>query len=131
MHRIKTLGATFCLLATFMMACSGCATIFKGSKEIVSFSSEPSGAKVYVDGQPLGSTPFQLELKSNKTYTIEFRLDGFLNRTVMLSNSVGAGWIILDVLFGLLPVVIDAATGNWYSLDQTHVRAALETHAQK
>lgn len=126
MHRIKSIAVPFCLLATFILVLTSCATIFKGSKESVSFSSEPSGAKVYVDGQPLGSTPFQLELKSNKTYSVEFRLDGFQSRTLILNNSVGAGWIILDVLFGLIPVVIDAATGNWYSLDQSHVRAALE-----
>ncbi len=131
MHRIKSIAAPFCLVATFILVFTSCATIFKGSKESVSFSSEPSGAKVYVDGQPLGSTPFQLELKSNKTYSVEFRLDGFQSRTVILNNSVGAGWIILDVLFGLIPVVIDAATGNWYSLDQSHVRAALEAQPQK
>jgi hypothetical protein len=131
MHRIKALAARLCMLATIILLFSSCATIFKGSKETVSFSSEPSGAKVYLDGQPLGGTPFQLELKSNKTYTVEFRLDGFQSRTVLLNNSVGAGWIILDVLFGLIPVIIDAATGNWYQLDQTHVRAALEAQPQK
>lgn len=105
---------------------SSCATLFKGSTDTVNFSSDPSGAKVYVNGSLLGTTPVQLELKSNKTYTIEFKKDGFETKTVVLNNSVGAGWIILDILGGIIPVVIDAATGNWYELDQEHVNAVLE-----
>jgi hypothetical protein len=45
---------------------------------------------------------------------------------VVVNASVGAGWVIIDILGGLLPVIIDAATGDWYSLDQDHVNAALE-----
>jgi hypothetical protein len=89
-------------------------------------SSDPSGAKVFVNGHLMGNTPIQLNLTSKHTYTIEFRKDGFENRTVVVNASVGGGWVILDILGGLLPVIIDAATGDWYSLDQDHVNAALE-----
>ena len=92
----------------------------------MNFSSDPRGAKVYVNGDLLGTTPFELELKSNKTYTLEFKKDGYETRTVLLNSSVGGGWIVLDILGGLFPVIIDAATGNWYSLDQDHVNAVLE-----
>jgi len=44
----------------------------------------------------------------------------------LLNNSVGAGWFVLDILGGLIPIIIDAATGNWYGLDQEHVNAVLE-----
>lgn len=111
--------------ATFLTF-SSCATIFKGSTDDVNFSSDPTGAKVYVNGSLLGTTPLQLKLKSNKTYTIEFMKDGYETKTVILNNSVGAGWVILDILGGLIPVIIDAATGNWYELDQEHINAALE-----
>ena len=114
------------LISITIFTFNSCATLFKGSTDEVNFSSDPSGAKVYVNGELLGTTPFPLELKSDKTYSIEFRKEGYENRTVLLNNSVGAGWIILDVLGGLIPVVIDAATGNWYSLDQENVKAVLE-----
>ena len=104
----------------------GCATVFKGSTEEVNFSSEPSEAKVYINGQYMGETPFPLNLQSNKNYTIEFRLEGYENKTVLLNNSVGAGWIILDVVCALIPIIVDAATGDWYYLDNTNVRASLE-----
>jgi len=35
------------------------------------------------------------------------------------------GWIILDVLAGLVGVIVDAATGAWYSFDQKNVDAIL------
>lgn len=105
---------------------SGCATLFKGSTEEVNFTSEPDGAKVYVNGMLLGTSPVQLELKSNKTYNIEFKKDGYETRSVILNNSVGAGWIVLDILGGVLPIIVDAATGDWYNLDQEHVNAILE-----
>jgi len=74
----------------------------------------------------MGTAPLQLESKSDKTYHIEFRKQGYENRTVILNKSVGAGWIVLDVIFGLVPVIVDAATGDWYKLDQTHVTTAHE-----
>ena len=120
------IGLFFSFIAVTVLVFSSCATIFKGSTDDVSFSSDPSGAKVYVNGTLLGTTPVQLELKSKNSYTIEFKKEGYETRTVLLNNSVGAGWIVLDVLFGLVPIIVDAATGNWYSLDQEHVNAALE-----
>lgn len=105
---------------------SGCATIFKGSTEQVSFSSSPDQAKLYINGQYMGETPFKLNLTSKERYTIEFRKEGYQSKTILINNNVGAGWIVLDVIGGLIPVIIDAATGNWMYLDQTQVNAALE-----
>jgi len=126
MRKYKTIFAYFLTLSILSFSFQGCATILHGSTDSVNFTSEPSGASIYVDGISLGKTPFQTNLKSNKTYNIEFRLDGFINRNVVLNNSVGGGYIVLDVLFGLFPVIIDAATGNWYSLDLDHVHATME-----
>ncbi len=126
MRYFRKSAAFITLTAAVLFLFNGCATLFKGSTEAVQYGSDPAGAKVYVNGQYMGITPFQIKMKSNETYTIEFRKDGYQDRTVVLNNSVGAGWIILDVLGGMIPVVIDAATGNWYSLDQSNVNAVLE-----
>ncbi|HMN26177.1 MAG TPA: PEGA domain-containing protein [Ignavibacteriaceae bacterium] len=126
MKKFYKSGLFFSLIAATAFIFSSCATIFKGSTDDVSFSSEPTGAKVYVNGNLLGTTPVQLELKSKNSYTIEFKKDGYETKTVLLNNSVGGGWIVLDILGGLFPVIIDAATGNWYELDQEHVNGVLE-----
>lgn len=104
-----------------------CATLFKGSSSKVDFSSDPGGAQVYVNGNPIGTTPINLKLESKRTYNIEFRKEGYDSRNYTITNHVGAGWIILDVLFtGLIGIVVDAATGAWYELDQDAVNAILE-----
>ncbi len=130
MKKFFKIGLFFSFIAVASLIFASCATLFKGSTDDVSFSSEPSEAKVYVNGNLLGKTPVQLELKSKNSYTIEFKKEGYETKTVLLNNSVGAGWIILDVLGGIIPVIIDAATGNWYELDQEHVNAVLEKQQQ-
>jgi len=103
-----------------------CATIFKGRFNEVNFNSNPQRAQVWVNGKYMGETPLSLKLEVNKTYTIEFRKEGYKSKVVNITNHIGAGWIILDVLGGLIPVIIDAATGAWYELDQKNVNAILE-----
>lgn len=100
---------------------SGCATLFKGTSEEVSFGSNPGGAEIWIDGKMMGKTPLSFKLETKKTYVIEFKMEGKKAQTIKLNNHVGAGWIILDVLAGLVPVIIDAATGAWYSFDQKNV----------
>lgn len=104
----------------------GCASIFKGTATNVDFNSDPQGAKVYVNGNLMGNTPSKIKLESKKVYQIEFKKDGFETKTFTITNHVGAGWIILDVIFGLVPVIVDAATGAWYDLDQDNINAILE-----
>jgi hypothetical protein len=115
-----------CTALGWMLA--GCATILKGSQEKVTLDSDPRGAKVYLNGNPIGHTPTELQVSSKDTVTFEFRQDGFETRTVTIGHSAGAGWIVLDVLlpFWLINIVVDAVTGDWFYLDQNHVMVTLE-----
>jgi hypothetical protein len=115
--------AVLCLVSFLFMA--GCATLFKGNTERVDMKASPVQADVFVNGQFMGKTPLQLKLASKKEYAVEFRAEGYQPRVYNISNKVGAGWIILDVLGGLIPVIIDAATGAWYKLDQNNIDAVL------
>jgi len=117
------------LLVTALMAIfffSGCATLFGPSDHPLSLDSEPEDATVYVNGVERGQTPVRLHLKADKSYTIEFRKEGYEKVTRVVNTKVGAGWVVLDVLGGLVPVVVDAATQNWNKLDQEYVNAVLE-----
>jgi len=105
---------------------AGCASIIKGSKTTMTYNSNPVGAEVYVNGNYLGKTPFQMQMKTNQSYTFEFRKEGHVSQTYVVNHYVGAGWVILDVLLGLLPVIVDAATGDWNYLDQTNLNASLQ-----
>jgi hypothetical protein len=119
-------NTSYLVLFSLLFFLSNCATIIKGTSEEVRFGSEPQKAEVWINGVRAGETPLSLKLEKKKTYQIEFRKEGHKPVTRNITNRIGVGWIILDVLAGLVPVVIDAATGAWYSLDQKNVDAVLE-----
>jgi hypothetical protein len=108
-----------------LISMSGCATVLKGSNEKVSFTTDPGGAEIYINGQYMGKTPLQVNLRSKDVYSIEFRKQGYEPKMVQLNSRVGLGWVVLDVISGFVPVIIDAITGNWYRLEATDVRATL------
>lgn len=105
---------------------SNCALIFRGTKSEISANSDPTRAEVWVNGIQMGETPITLKLESKKTYTFEFRKEGYKPKTVQINNHVGAGYVVLDIICGVVPVIIDAATGAWYSLEQKNVNMVLE-----
>ncbi len=105
---------------------AGCAAILKGTSNTVNFASKPSGAEVYVDGFLRGTTPLTLKLESKRSYQVEFIKEGYEPRTYYITNRVEGSWIILDVIFGLFPVIVDASTGAWYELDVGSINSVLE-----
>lgn len=113
------------MLLVFVFALEGCATIFSGSYDEVDLSSEPTGAKILVNGKDEGNTPMTVRLKKSKEYTIEFVKDGFQTKSLRMTYGLGAGWLILDILSGLVGIIVDAATGNWNSFDYDSYKANL------
>jgi len=84
----------------------------RSCKKPNSYKSDPKGAEVYVNGRYMGHTPCRLKLESRESYVIEFVKQGYDTKSVNVTNHVAVGWIVLDVLAGLVPVVVDAATGS-------------------
>ena len=117
------------LLSLFLFY-SGCATIFQGSKDEINMSSEPSGAKILVNGHDVGKTPMEVTFKRGQEYYVEFVKQGYEKMGIKLSYGIGAGWIILDILSGLVGIIIDAVTENWYGFDLESYKANLEPEAK-
>jgi hypothetical protein len=101
-----------------LLVFAGCATLFASKRKTVAFRTEPVGAQVLINGNPVGTTPYQMELQKKKEYIVTFRLEGYREVTCEIGKKVGAGWVVLDVLGGLVPIVIDAITGDWHNLDK-------------
>ena len=104
----------------------GCGTLFGNKHPEVGMGSDPDGAQVYVNGNLVGTTPVKIQLQNDKEYKIEFRKDGFQTKSYNLGKHVGVAWIILDILSGLVPIIVDVATGGWYELDSDNVKVVLE-----
>lgn len=97
---------------------AGCAALFNAKTTPVQMNSNPAGAEVLVDGTRVGETPMSVDLSNNQSHTVTFRIIGLTPVTCIINRKVGPTWVILDVLGGLVPIVIDAATGSWYELDK-------------
>lgn len=117
-------GATLVMVAV-VLAGTGCATLFNNKTPEIDVASNPEGAEVYVDGHYVGTTPVEVELSVREEHVIEFRKEGYENKTYRVSRFVGFGWIVLDILGGLIPIIVDAATGDWFMLDADNVNVLL------
>jgi hypothetical protein len=116
-------------LAAALIASGACATLFSAGPVPVTFQSDTPGAEVWVNGTMRGQTPLVLELNNKQAAVVTFKQSGRKDYTVEIGNKVRGGFVVLDVLGGLIPVVIDAATGEWKTLDTRFVSANLITQA--
>ena len=125
LSRTITLTRMALVAVAFAVLLSGCATLFNDKTPSVDVASNPEGATVYVNGHYIGETPVRVDLSVRKEHTITFRKDGYKDKTYQVSRSVGIGWVILDILGGLAPLIVDAATGDWFMLDTEHVNVIM------
>ena len=107
---------------------TSCATVFSGNSDDVTITSDPTGALVAIDGVPRGRTPLTVDLEKGNSYSVSVSKDGYEAGYATLTNRVGAGWVILDIFAGLVPVVVDAVTGAWGGLSPDTVHLVLTPH---
>jgi len=74
---------TLILLA---MVSSGCATILDGSSQPVTFNSSPNGARIYVNGMEIGTTPLVMPVKRSKTTMILAKKNGYEDQQLVLQT---------------------------------------------
>ena len=104
---------------------SGCATIVHGNRQTVTVNSEPDGAIVKIDGLK-GKTPFSASLARNNDYVVSIKKEGYKEEQVQITKSFSGLSIIGNILWLLVGVVIDFASGSAYNLNPTKVDVELE-----
>lgn len=113
-------------IAILLISMTNCSSIMNGSKQEVSFNSEPNGAKIFINGVSMGTTPTKLMLKRGETHIIEIRLDGYKTYRITTSKGI-TGWFWGNLICGgIIGFVIDLATGNAFDIDPDTVFANLE-----
>lgn len=112
------------LLISPMMA-FGCASVFEGKTQPVTFNSEPSGAQIVINGMPMGVTPATMTIKRSEydNANVLFKKDGYQDQQASLHTKV-TGWFWGNIISGgLLGSATDAISGAmWeYSPDKYFV----------
>lgn len=122
---------------TVCIMVSGCATIFSGSTQTITISSDPSDAKVKIYNKAgilisNSETPQTISLKRGRgffcgeTYRVVIEKDNY-EKTELTVDSRFNGWYAGNVIFGGLLglLIIDPATGAMWTLSPDMVSAEL------
>lgn len=114
----SVVGSTVLVAAVATLgAGSGCATIVNGRTQKVTVQTEPSGATASVAGVGSFTTPAVIPLDRDTDHVITFTKAGFHDRSVTLKRRL-SGWAFGNIIFGgIIGIVIDAATGDWWYFD--------------
>lgn len=92
-----------------LISLSSCATLINTSRQNVTINSNPSGAKITVDGTERGVTPTVLPLKRRLKGNVTLSKDGYQSMNVPLQTTFNTVSILNTI--GILGWLIDAATG--------------------
>jgi hypothetical protein len=116
------------LFTLSLLLATGCATVLRPSGRTVTVYGPPE-MRVLDNGRDLHaqqSSPGQYVAdlsKDAKGVTVES--EG-VQATVPLSTHLSIGWLIPDILFGVLPALVDAMTGQLTSFDEADATAMLK-----
>ena len=104
------------LLVALVAACGllgGCATLTKDDSQPVSFSTDPQGATIFINGIPRGKTPDTIMIKrSSKRQMVEFKLEGYKSQSMRIEKSVSGMTFGNVLLGGVIGAGVDIATGK-------------------
>jgi hypothetical protein len=127
----KIFGLAVVSMALFL---SSCATLVNGTKQTVSFNSEPSGASVILVNKKgiettIGTTPTSQAIP-RKTKFIKFNAEGYQTETFNARDNAGVHWLywldLASCFYGnIIPVVVDLSTGSYIQL-QDNVKVELK-----
>lgn len=116
--------ATVAVLVAAALHAGGCGTILGGTS-VIYLNTNPPGAMAYVDSRPVGRTPIRVRVSTDREHQIAFRARGYLPVQQTLYRSINVGWVLLDILWFPIGVVVDAITGKWGYFPQTNISVSL------
>lgn len=114
----KLIKHTAIILCAAMLNCS-CATILAGAKDTthVKGDSIPEGTEVYYNGSYECDAPCNVRIpKSAKQghSKIEIKAEGYETQAVDCHRKISIGWAVADICLGVIPLLIDFASGSIY-----------------
>lgn len=112
------------LFALALISLSGCATLFSGTSQELTFDSEPKGSTVSVNGTILGVTPITTKVSKKEFWkndvNVSFEKEGYKKHTLVLNTELDS-WVWGDIICSApLSTSVDAGTGAALKYDQDH-----------
>jgi PEGA domain len=132
----------FLMVLTVIGLTTSCASIIHGPNQSVDFSSQPSGAKITIDGKDYGVTPKSIDLRrkgrlkgeisEKKEYAVKVEMEGYYPYEMKIKREMD-GWFLGNLLFGgIIGIIVDASNGAMYKLTPDQIVAQMgKTTAMK
>ena len=118
-----SLTTLFTLLALLLV---GCSTIMNGTTQEIGFSSNPTGAKVCIDNQVCGKTPYVFKVSRKDNHIVRLEMEGYQPYETTLTRRV-SGWVWGNIVFGgLIGLAVDAISGGIYKLTPEQIEGTLQ-----
>jgi hypothetical protein len=118
---------TILSLVLITLFTQSCGTIIHGTTQEVGISSQPTNARVSINGEDRGSTPMIADLKRKNNYMVQIQLEGYQTYETNLTRST-SGWVWGNIVFGgLIGLVVDASAGGMYKLSPEQLNAELRS----
>jgi PEGA domain len=114
------------ILACAVWGLTACASVLGSKQKDFDLRSTPDGADVFLNGNRVGTTPVTVKLSNQAQHTFVFKKAGYKDGSCTLARGTGAGWVIFDVVTGLVPIIIDAATNSWSQTKGSNCTGALQ-----
>lgn len=116
------------LFAILVLSTTSCATILTGTKDPITFNSQPEGAKVMFKGVEKCVTPCTVDItRGLGKQMVEIKKDGYNTKELQLDKKFNPVTLVNILLGGVIGMGVDLATGSFVKYDQKTYTADLET----
>lgn len=109
---------TILVLISVFICFGSCATILGGKRNTLNIKSvQPDSAMVFLDGVYLGQAPIKIRISKYKLQhrsMIEIKKQGYETFYYEVLRSPHIGYVVADILTGVIPLIVDVADGNIY-----------------
>ena len=111
MKKCSNYSFVFVLILLFIVA--GCATILQPGPDRIPVDSIPmKGAKIYLDGQLVATTPATIDVPRKSECVIRIEMDGYEPIVIDRDKNVN-GWFFGNLLIGgVIGITVDLITHN-------------------
>lgn len=109
----------------------GCATVTGGCRDQkVKITSNPAGAAVVVDGQPLGATPAAVDLSRKTEHQVEISYPGYETAQMSIHRQLNP-WLFGNLfLGGPVGLIVDVCTDATHQLSPDEIKVQLHSQTQ-
>jgi hypothetical protein len=108
------------------LSSTGCAYMFRGSRQAVAIDSSVKGADVRNEGQFLGAAPLRTELDRDRDQNLQISKEGFVATQLHVRRRPSTGWFFWDIATCVIPITLcipvlaDGISGAWFDFEDSY-----------